>query len=110
MFTKIDIHLSGPICNCEVRNLEWGAVPAQEENGAGLFIRCATCGTTLSVPKRKFVAGFVLQTPYPGKGGEPDGNESRLTVVDGGKVLRFAPENADPASTQSVFEPTNDDV
>ena len=71
MFHKIEIKLSGPICNCDEENLAWGIV--RDKNGHSmLYIQCEECKTELLVPRKKFVASVQLDKPYPGKQPEPE--------------------------------------
>lgn len=69
MFKRIIIELSGPICNCLERDLAWSIRDdiVGREIHRGLDISCKTCGTKLSVSNDKFVAGWKLDIPYPGK-------------------------------------------
>lgn len=66
MFKRIDINLTGPICNCVEQNLSWNPY-VDLENKFGLKIWCKTCNTVLTIPNSKFTASMKLDTPYPGK-------------------------------------------
>ena len=72
MFTGINIELVGPICNCEVENLEWEFViwkikdvEGEEIEDVGLSIHCGTCSTELAIPPNELAATFSLEVPYP---------------------------------------------
>lgn len=72
MFTGINIELVGPICTCEVENLEWELAiwkikdnEGGETEEVGLTIHCGTCSTELVIPPNKLVAAFSLEVPYP---------------------------------------------
>ena len=88
MFKGIDIKLSGPICDCDERNLAWGI--HQDSTGPGLYIECNTCKTKLQVPNKRFKAGFIFDTPYPGK--KEIKPKPELKALDGGKILDFNKE------------------
>lgn len=69
LFKRIIIELSGPICTCPERDLAWSIRDDIKAGKVyrGLNITCKTCGTELQVSNDKFVAGWKLDTPYPGK-------------------------------------------
>ena len=79
MFKRIEIQLTGPICDCDEMDLAWGT----RRDGSGrscLAISCNSCGTELLVSNSKFVACFSLEKPYPGR----KKNVVPLRLVDGG--------------------------
>lgn len=61
MFKKVEIQLTGPICDCEKGHLEWYITDSK-----GLVVSCKTCGVSLGVPSKRFVASFKLEEPYNG--------------------------------------------
>lgn len=84
MFTQATFHLSGPICQCPEQKLGWSILAETR-----LEIFCNTCKITLTIPKNKFLAGFKLDTPYPGKVKEA---VKPFEVLKGGKVIEFPTE------------------
>ena len=92
MFKGIDIKLSGPICDCETQNISWYII-----EGPGLGLKCETCNTELRIPRTKFRAGFILNTPYPGK--KTEVKKPDLKGLDGGKVLDFKKESETDGAT-----------
>jgi len=62
MFKRIEIRLTGPICDCEEENLSWAP-----SSTVGLIIKCKTCQTILNIPHEKFVGRFIFDKSYPGK-------------------------------------------
>lgn len=66
MFTKLDIHLTAPICSCNVCNLGWKLIYRTEaENTLCLDIQCNICNAMLVVPYSIMVASFTFDVPYP---------------------------------------------
>jgi len=82
VFKGIDIKLSGPICDCDERDISWFII-----EGPGLGLKCDTCKVELRIPRSKFKAAFTLDRPYPNKTELKEKPE--LKSLDGGKVLEF---------------------
>lgn len=59
MFKRITIKLSAPICKCKIEDLCW------DTPSGGLRIKCNTCGVSLDIPNKVFVANFDFDEPYP---------------------------------------------
>lgn len=60
VFKQVTLELTGPICQCEKKNLSW-ALP----NGNSLKLTCNTCDTQLLVPHKQFTAAFKFDEMYP---------------------------------------------
>lgn len=88
MFTRITIHLAGPICSCDEQSLQWNPI-RDKEGRAILEIMCKICGTQLLVAPEKFVARFQLERPYPGKPRETPKKQVRTKLERVGNVIRF---------------------
>lgn len=89
MFKDITINLTGPICSCREQALSWW--PDKDEKGRPtLVLKCKTCATKLIVSNEKFIAGWSLDTPYPGKKKE-EPPKPKLEALDGGKVIQLNP-------------------
>jgi len=89
MFDSITINLDGPICSCDVRNLEWAMINTTNVPYR-LEITCGTCHTKILVPEDKVVARFNLRRPYPAEIVKIEVNtepERHLKVLDGGNQV-----------------------
>lgn len=56
MFKDITINLDGPICKC-TQDPNWG-IEYDDKKNPCLYIRCPECKIKLSIPNKKFIAGF----------------------------------------------------
>jgi hypothetical protein len=88
VFTRLDIRLTDPICNCSSMNLGW--TPDVDNNGQYVFkINCKTCGTMIIVGHDQFVAGFVLDNPYPEGHVSVKGDKNKKEA----KIIKLVPNN-----------------
>jgi hypothetical protein len=94
VFRHINIIMSGPICTCDESNLAWDVKRDRSTKKVSFVISCQTCKTKLVVPQKKFLAGFVLDRPYPGKKQDTEEEHEDTNQKDGPKltVLEFPSE------------------
>lgn len=84
-FKNIEIRLTEPICDCQVRAL-WGLNVSLAT--VSLFLRCPKCKTELSVPHERFVA-CISYDNVPAPAGTPT-KKTKLDVLEGGKVINLS--------------------
>jgi len=80
VFSRIQIQLTGPICDCDVQDLSWW-ISRDGDGRSGLVVECNGCGCELRIPNKRFKACFQLDKPYPGR----KDNVVQLDCLDGGK-------------------------